>query len=262
MAEREVLRTPSGTAYEIAGQGDPIVFLHGVGLDRHMWFAQRDVLSKTHKVITFDLLNHGESPTIPKEASLHHWTGQVDRLLDELKLNKPTIVGFSFGVPITLAYTLNHISRVRSIVLLNGVYNRTPEEASGVRTRYEEAIKNGPGILIDAAIDRWFSPKYQDNNPDVIAYVRERLESNDPKAFLAAYGTFAHHDALIAGRIRTITCPALVMTGALDPGSTPELSERMASELPDARLFIHTGQRHMMPLEGAQEVNERLQEFL
>jgi pimeloyl-ACP methyl ester carboxylesterase len=88
------------------------------------------------------------------------------------------------------------------------------------------------------------------------------LEDNDRAGFLAAYRVFAEADAAFAGRLGALAFPALVMTGDCDPGSTPAMARAMAAELPDARLEILPGARHMMPVENAAAVNRALRSFL
>lgn len=262
MAEVDTFRTHSGTWCQVMGRGPAVVLVHGVGLDHEMWFAQREALAEQYKVVTFDLLNHGESPVINGEATLYHFSGQLDRLFDELKITRAAVIGFSFGVPISQFFALNHSPRIARMAFLNGVHDRTPQEVAPVRARYNEAKAKGTGAIIEAALSRWFSPEYAAAHPHVIAMIRRRLERNRKDAFLAAYDVFINHDPLLAGRLSMIRCPVLVMTGELDPGSSPAQSERMVEELPNSRLHILPGLRHMAPIEGADEVNRLLLEFL
>jgi pimeloyl-ACP methyl ester carboxylesterase len=262
MGDMETFRTHSGTWCQVSGEGPPVILIHGVGLDHEMWFAQREALSEHFKVITFDLLNHGESPSITGEATLYHFSGQLDRLFGELKLDKASIVGFSFGVPIAQFFALNHGDMINKLAFLSGVYSRTEEEIAPVAGRYAEARAKGTSVLVNGALERWFSKEYQELHPHVITMVRRRLERNNADAFLAAYNVFITHDPLVAGRLDGVRKPTLVMTGELDPGSTPALSERMVADLPDGRLHILEGQRHMAPVEAADEVNGLLLEFL
>lgn len=65
-----------------------------------------------------------------------------------------------------------------------------------------------------------------------------------------------------AGRLGAIACATLVMTGELDPGSTPEMAQGMAAAIPKPRLEVLPGARHPMPVEAAQAVSAALLRFL
>ena len=55
-------RTPAGTSYLATGQGQPVVLIHGVGLNKEMWGGQVVGLATNYRVITYDMLGHGASP--------------------------------------------------------------------------------------------------------------------------------------------------------------------------------------------------------
>ncbi len=255
-------KTRDGTAVLATGQGNPVVLIHGVGLDQTIWSAQRDVLSNDHKVITYDIYGHGGSALSREPVTLDVFSGQLLGVLDHFELDRADIVGFSIGSLIAETFCLAHPDRVGRLGVLNGVFDRSPEEGAGVRQRLETARTEGPGAIIDAAVERWFSPAFRKTRPDVIAAVRKRLETNHPEGFLPAYGIFAHIDDQIAERIGEIKSEVLVMTGTLDAGSTPAMARRLAKRLDDARVEILEGGRHMMPVENADYVSAILSDFL
>ncbi len=75
-------------------------------------------------------------------------------------------------------------------------------------------------------------------------------------------GVYGRDPAARAGRLGAIACATLVMTGELDPGSTPEMAQGMAAAIPKARLEVLPGARHPMPVEAAQAVSAALLRFL
>ncbi len=257
-----MIKTSDGTAVLAVGQGSPVVLIHGVGLDQSIWSDQRNVLSKDHTVITYDIYGHGDSALSKQLVTLDVFSEQLLGVLDHFELERADIVGFSIGSLIAETFCLAHPDRVDRMGVLNGVFDRSPEEGAGVRQRLEVAKSEGPSAIINAAVERWFSPEFQEARPDVISAVRKRLESNDPEGFLPAYGIFAHIDDQIAERIGEIKADVLVMTGTLDTGSTPAMAYRLAERLDNARVEILEGGRHMMPVENADYVSAVLSDFL
>mgnify|MGYP000114690739 CR=1 FL=1 len=73
---------------------DPLVFIHGVGLDHKMWQPQIDSLND-HSIITYDLLGHGKTPYKKKEVTLNDFSSQLDDLIKFLKVDKIHLIGFS-----------------------------------------------------------------------------------------------------------------------------------------------------------------------
>jgi (E)-2-((N-methylformamido)methylene)succinate hydrolase len=204
---------------------------------------------------------------VKRDPGLRRGDGILDVWLDQLsELAEPyerfRLVGFSFGGLIAQAFAAAHPDRINKLVLMNTVYDRSPEERAQVLARLEKAEGEGPYAIIDAAIARWFSPGFAAANPGVIKKIEAQLRANDAEHFLAAYEAFATADEALVGDLASFHKPALVMTGELDTGSTPAMARALAASMPNAQCFILPGGRHMMPVEQAYEVNAQLMEFL
>lgn len=102
--------------YTITGEGDPIVLIHGFGLDSRIWQKQVEELSKTNKVITYDLRGFGKS-SLPTQRYSH--SEDLNELLKELNIQNPIIVGHSFGGEIAGEYALKFPNEVNSLVLIS-----------------------------------------------------------------------------------------------------------------------------------------------
>jgi pimeloyl-ACP methyl ester carboxylesterase len=186
------------------------------------------------------------------------WTKQLDDVADALALRELALVGFSFGGMIAKAYAAQS-NRVSRLAIMSAVHQRSEAEQAGVDGRLVAARRDGPHAIVEAALTRWFSEAFAAANPDAIMSVKQRLLGNDPASFLAAYAAFARGDANDLSRIR---CPALVMTGELDAGSTPQMARWMADAIAGAELCIVPGARHMMPVEHEAEIANILRRFL
>ena len=102
--------------YTVKGEGDPVVLIHGFGLDSRIWETQVESLSKTNKVITYDLRGFGKS-SLPNGRYSH--TEDLNQLLKELNIQKAKIVGHSFGGEIAVEYALKYPNEVNSLVLIS-----------------------------------------------------------------------------------------------------------------------------------------------
>ena len=257
---------PKGTHYKIDGQtqlGTPtLVFIHGVGLDLSLWQAQVDSLKATHRVITYDMLGHGLSPHTPVGISLSTLGQQLHSLIDYLKLDKISLIGFSLGGLVARVFAIQHPSRLQSLCIMNSVFDRSEVLTKGILQRVDEVDKYGPKANIDQALTRWFSPLYTQKNQAYIACLKAKVLANHGESYRRCYRLFGEGDNAMIDRLSGITCPTLVTTGELDPGSTPAMSYALAAKLPCATVSILPSARHMMPVENAHEVNQVLHQFI
>ncbi|MFC5696679.1 alpha/beta fold hydrolase [Pseudomonas sp. GCM10022186] len=255
-------RTPAGTSYLATGQGHPVVLIHGVGLNKEMWGGQIVGLAPHFQVIAYDMLGHGASPRPEPGTGLVGYAEQLRELLEHLKLERATVIGFSMGGLVARAFALHHPQHLEGLVILNSVFNRSAEQRAGVIERTRQAAEHGPDANAEAALSRWFSREYQAANPAQIAAIRQTLASNDPQGYLTTYELFATQDMYRAEDLGSIKVPTLVATGELDPGSTPEMASQLAERIPGARVAVLEEQRHMMPVESPRLVNQMLLDFL
>lgn len=255
-------RTPTGTSYLVTGQGHPVVLIHGVGLNKEMWGGQIVGLAPHYQVIAYDMLGHGASPRPASETGLLGYAEQLRDLLDHLRIDQATVIGFSMGGLVARAFALHFPDRIAGLVALNSVFNRSPEQRASVIARTSQAAEHGPDANAAEALSRWFSREYQAANPAQMAAIRQKLASNDPQGYLTTYKLFATQDMYRAEDLAQIKVPTLVATGELDPGSTPEMARQLAQRIPGAEAVILAEQRHMMPVESPRLVNQVLLEFL
>ncbi|GGK01515.1 alpha/beta fold hydrolase [Pseudomonas matsuisoli] len=255
-------RTPNQTSYRVTGQGSPVVLIHGVGLNKDMWGGQVVGLAPHFQVVTYDMLGHGESPRPSGDCGLEGYADQLVELLDHLGIEQAGVIGFSMGGLVARAFALRHPDRISSLVVLNSVFNRSPEQSAGVIARTAQAAEHGPDANAEAALKRWFSLEYQGANPAQVSAIRETLANNDHQGYLTTYSLFATQDMYGADELHRIAVPTLIATGELDPGSTPEMARGLAKRIPGAQAVVLEEQRHMMPVESPRLVNQLLLDFL
>ena len=257
---------PLGTHYQTFGKPklgkSSVVFIHGVGLDLSLWQSQVDALKAKHHIITYDMLGHGLSPHAPTDISLSTLAKQLDNLLDYLKLKRVHLIGFSLGGLVAGVFATQYIHQLHSLTIMSSVFDRNESLRKAILKRVHEVEQYGPSANIDQALTRWFSPLYTKKNPSYIAQLRACVLSNHKTSYSRCYRLFGEGDTAMQGHLNKITCPTLVTTGELDPGSTPAMSRALAHQISLAKVFILPNARHMMPVEKAQEVNELLQQFI
>ncbi len=258
-----LLRDGRGTAFSLAGEGRApvLVLIHGVGLDRAMWFGQVEDLARTRKVLTYDMLGHGQSPDPPGPRSMDHFVGQLMALLDHLGLDRVGLAGFSMGSLVARAFALAHPGRVEKLALLNTVFQRYPDQQGAVEERVARVEAQGPEAGVEEALERWLGPGFRAAHPEIEAYIRQRFRTDSPSGYLKAYRLFAQGDEALGKQPARIRPPTLILTGERDSGSTPAMSQALAGQTPGARCIVLPGLRHLALIEGRERVNRLLADF-
>ncbi|MGQ7788236.1 alpha/beta fold hydrolase [Nesterenkonia sp. K-15-9-6] len=236
----------------------PIVLLHGVGLDSLIWSDLQAALAARgrRRVETVDLPGHGVQP--PLDASV-----TLDDLVEDLAQRLPDrmhLVGFSIGALIAARFARRHPQRVLSLTCMSSVYGRTPEQVSSVRERLDHAARDFEGS-VEASLRRWY-PRGTPVPSDRIEATRQVLLANDVTSYLRVYEVFASADQQIVQDVPQLEIPILAITGSEDPGSTPDMSRRLAAAAVDGRVVVVEGARHMLPVERPDQLAETLMRFL
>ncbi len=254
---------PDGTRYDVDGAAAPaVVLVHGLGLNRHMWRWQTSALAPRYRVVTYDLYGHGDSPPPPAPPSLSLFSDQLLTVLDDLRIDKAAVAGFSLGGMIARRFAMDHPDRLWALAVLNSAHRRDAAAREAVQARVHQARRDGPQATVDAALQRWFTKPYIDSRPDIADLIRTWVLANDPAIYPDIYQVLVDGvDELIAPE-PPIATPALVMTGAEDYGNSPAMTHAIAAEMADALTVILPGLRHMGMVEAPEAFNRPLMSFL
>ncbi|MEQ1924217.1 MAG: alpha/beta hydrolase [Pyrinomonadaceae bacterium] len=109
--------------YEIRGQGEPIVMLHGAFMAiSGDWKEWIDDLAKTRKVIAVELQGHGRTADIDRDMSAENLADDISALLDHLKVPKADILGYSLGASVAMQCAIRHPEKVRKVVSISAPF--------------------------------------------------------------------------------------------------------------------------------------------
>ena len=239
---------------------DPLVFIHGVGLDHKMWQPQINSLNN-HSIITYDLLGHGKTPYNKEEITLKDFSTQLGSLIKFLKIDKINLIGFSLGSLIALDFASKFQDKLKTLTLLGTTYKRTSKQKALVIERFEQAKLNKP--ISNQALKRWFTNKYLNDHPEIYEQFIKILtkDGEDHLNFLKAYKLFAYHQDNV-DMIKDIKTKTLVMTGSDDTGSTVDMSKSLSNDLINSSFTEINNGRHLCSIECADDVNINLKNFI
>ncbi|MFJ9708779.1 alpha/beta fold hydrolase [Streptomyces sp. NPDC101234] len=232
-----------------------VVLLHGVGLDHTMWEPTAALLADRFTVITPDLPGHGNRPPVGDGVTL---ADLADGVAGEIPAGSH-LVGFSLGALVAQHLALHRPALAATLTSVSSVCERTEEERSSVLARLRTAEADFAASAA-ASLKRWYDGT--DVDAGWVARTEATLLAGDVDSFLGCYRVFATADVELGPDLGSIAVPALAVTGENDPGSTPEMTRRLAAALPDCRAVIVPGARHMLPVERPQALADPLTTFL
>jgi len=258
-------RTSGGAiAYGERGEGpeDPVVLLHAFPLNRRMWAPQVEALGETRRVITPDYPGFGFSPRPPAQPDVRYYAELVGELLDKLRLDRVVLGGLSIGGYVVFACLRLFPERISALLLANTRPDPDTEEAREARREMARRVaEEGVEILPKLQMERLLAPDTLQNKKDVVESVREMILESSPDGVVAALGAMRDRPDS-SDLLEKIDVPTLVVGGAEDALSTPEIMSQMARKIPDSRHHTFSGAGHLSNLEAPEEFNTALHEFL
>jgi pimeloyl-ACP methyl ester carboxylesterase len=112
-------------AYQVFGQGFPLVLLHGGFGSVEMFGPNVELLAAGHRVIGVDLQSHGRSPAANRPMRFETMADDIAALIRDLKLERAAIMGFSLGGAVALRTAIQHPELVDRLVLVSTVFKRS-----------------------------------------------------------------------------------------------------------------------------------------
>ena len=254
----------SGSArihYEVSGTGEPLVLIHGSLLDLTMWDHQAVAFSGQNRVIRYDTRGHGLTES-PKEPFSH--VEDFAALLDELGVDRCTVVGLSMGSGVALQLAVGLPDRISRLVLVSpGLPGEPSAELLKREDDLEKAFFSSPEDFVGVFLSVWLdgpSRSPADVSPEVRSRIRAMALRGRSLMDLRRRPTPLKPP--VHERLGEITQPTLVVRGSLDMPDTASAASRLVSELPNATEVVVTGTAHFPPLEAPAGFNEALSSFL
>ena len=103
------------------GEGEPLVLIHGVGMQAEAWYPQIEFFSQHYRVISVDMPGHGQSTPLPANAALQDFVDWTIELIGALNLGPVNLAGHSMGSLITTGVSVTRPDLVKRMAVLNGV---------------------------------------------------------------------------------------------------------------------------------------------
>ncbi|MGV0625233.1 bifunctional 3-oxoadipate enol-lactonase/4-carboxymuconolactone decarboxylase PcaDC [Mycolicibacter minnesotensis] len=210
-----------------------------------LWGPVAERLAEHLRVVAWDLPGHGCSPAAA--FRMPDLAAGVLALVDDIASGAAFhYAGNSIGGAVGLQLLLDAPERLSSATLqcTGAVIGRAQDWA----TRAATVRASGTGVLIEAAVQRWFAPGFGDRQPELVAALTDALRRTDGESYAQACEALAEFD--VAARLAQITAPVLAIAGSHDIATPAESLRQIASGVGHGRLVVLEGVGHLAPVEA------------
>jgi len=237
--------------YSVVGEGKPIVFIHGFGLDSRMWKPQIQQLSNNYKVITYDLRGFGKS-SVPVDKYSH--VDDLRALLQHLEISNVKLVGHSFGGEIAIQFILKYQDIVKRLVLISSSLRGYSTENSTWKELKELGKKKQVSEIRNQML-----------NHKMVQELNENSEAKELVATMLRQYTCWHFlnknlreevDSNSINRLGNINIPVNIIVGGGDSEAQKEIAQIMDSKISKSTLTVIENVGHMVNLQKPERVSK------
>jgi pimeloyl-ACP methyl ester carboxylesterase len=255
------------------GEGDPIVFIHGLSGAWVNWLENIPHFARDHRVIAMDLPGFGHSPMPTEKISISGYGRIVDELLDTLGIDRAVIVGNSMGGFIGAEVALAFSTRVEKLVLVSAaglsIEHQRNEPVLRALERLDNLLVFTGGWAATRSETLTRRPRMRRNIMRLVAHraealpaplIAEQVKGSGKPGFVPAMDALT--DYPIRDRLGEISCPVLVVWGEKDMLVPVRDAYEFGRLIPHARVVVWPKTGHVAMLERPAAFNALVDEFI
>lgn len=245
-------------SYTDSGKGSALVLLHGFLENQFMWSNLIAEFSQKYRVITLDLLGHGNSGCLGYVHSMEDQADLVHELLSQLRIRKAIVVGHSMGGYVALVLAEAYPENIKGMVLLNSTARADSAERKLNRNRAVKAVKKDHELFINLSIANLFSETNRERLAPIIEQVKKAALQTPLQGIVAALeGMKIRKDREVL--LYFAPFPMLLILGTQDPVLPFETTKDQVMQTPTVLVALEGG--HMSHLENTEELIPALSTF-
>ncbi len=250
------------------GQGEPLLLVHGITTWSFIWEGLMPILAQRYRVLALDLLGCGDSSKpLDQSYALKDHASRIKRFIDALGLGPLHYVGHDLGGGIGQIMAVRYPGLFLDLSLVNSVaYDFWPvQPIIAMRT---PIVRELAMASLDLGTFRLIIKRalYHKEllTDELLDKFRKPLSSAEGrKAFLHFAHCLNNRDLIeIEEELRSLAIPVLIVRGQVDPYLSAAISERLARELPNARLLLVPTGGHYLMLDEPEVLAKELIAFI
>lgn len=245
--------------YQFDGPQDaPVLVLsNSLGTNFGMWDAQIPALSGIRRVLRYDTRGHGQSSVAAGSFGIERLGRDVLAVLDAVGAKRAEFCGLSMGGLTGIWLGQSAPERFSKLVLCNT--GACIGEGAIWSDRINAVRNQGMGEVAKLLVARWFTAAFPPRNPAEVRRIQAMVQATPPAGYIHSCEVLRDTD--LRPGLGQIRLPVLVISGAVDPATPPELGRFIAAQVPGAR-HVELPAAHLSNVEAAAEFNAALTGFL
>lgn len=242
-------------AYSRRGQGAPLVLVHGYPLDHTIWDEVGSLLEGGFDIIAPDLRGFGQSDVVENQYTVTDMAKDIVGLLDNLEIEKASIVGHSMGGYVSLAFARAFPDRVTGLGLVaSQALADTPEGKAGRYKTADEIMRSGVGPVAEAMSTKLTTDKR------IQAQVQAIIARQKSAALAGALKAMAEREDS-SPVLSSFKFPVVLVHGDKDALIPIQRAQEIKAEIPHAVLIELSGYGHMPMMEDPRSTAQSLKKL-
>ncbi|HEX9035844.1 MAG TPA: alpha/beta hydrolase [Ktedonobacterales bacterium] len=249
-------------AYQRAGAGPPIVLIHsGLGLSSSSWRPQLEALSDEYTVVVLDVPGCGQSQNPPDSIAWTRYAGLLASFIGVLALERPHILGLSFGSTFALELYRQRPDLPRTLILAGAYAGWEGSLPPLVASQRREFVARSLDLPPAEWARQWSPSMFSSSAPAaLIREIEAMLAGFDPVGQRTLFAVARGQD--LRDILPTITVPTLLLYGENDSRSPLEVASQLHAAIPNSQLVVIPGVGHVCNLEAPDQFNSEVRRFL
>lgn len=246
--------------YAVEGDGEPLVFIHGLSDNLLYWEALATALRREFKVVRFDLRGHGKSSLGEDEISIGTYANDLKSLLDELDITKANLIGFSLGGAVAMDFALRFPDYVSSLVLMSTFY-KCDDDCATVFSQFIDALNLSFEDFFEFMLPKVLCPDVIESNREELDFLKQAASKT---ANIEAYkmATEACFNFDVENQLSQIRVPTLILAGEYDEIFPKSIQESLSEKIENSKLIVFDNLKHNLLIgKNNVEIVEILKEF-
>lgn len=248
--------------FRTAGDGPPLVLLHGGPSDSRQWRRQLEDLSDEFKVVAWDMPGCGQSSDPPPDWRTRDYAECLAEFIGVLGLERPHVLGLSFGSGLALELYRWYPTMPRALILASAYAGWAGSLPLEVVEQRKQGMLKRIGLPPDQWAHEWIPTLLTEAaSPGVVDELTSILAGFHPEGQRALLRAgWAEHDA--RDILPQIKVPTLLLYGDKDMRSPLEVAREMQAKIPGSRLLVIEGVGHEADMEAPDRFNAEVRRFL
>lgn len=237
-----------------------LALIHSLALDRSVWDGVVKELAGKAEIVNLDCRGHGRSCRKAGTYTCELFARDLAELLDHLDWPAAAVAGCSMGGCVAQAFAAAYPKRTLGACFIDTTAWYGAQAPAQWRERAATGRNKGLAALIDFQVTRWFSDGFRASHPAAVDALKGIFLENDIDCYQSTCEMLG--DADLRPLLPSIKSPVAIVVGEEDYATTVDMARDLSRAIPQSRLTVLAGARHITPVERPKDIAQQIGNLL